>query len=321
MRIVNYVIPLLNYGVLPGGLVFDLKQLRCFVVVATELNFRRAAQCLNMTQPPLTRQIQLLEHELGVQLLERNKHSVKLTTAGQVFVVEANRLLSQAEQAASLVRRVSKGETGRVRIGFTGAAGHQIVPRLLAAAKQALPEIDVVVHELISAAQIEAFAANTIDLGIMRPLTSRQKLASCLIDIEPLIVVLPAGHALAAAAEIDLASLHGQAFIMHSPGDGKYFYDRIMSLFWSASVMPDFVQYIDQVPTIISMVRAGLGMAIVPASAQRFNFDNVVFRPMRQSVIAAEMIMAWRPDQCIPAVTALRQMAERHFGLPQRGAA
>lgn len=296
--------------------MFDLKQLDCFVAVATELNFRRAAVRLNMTQPPLTRQIQLLEHDLGVQLFERTKHSVKLTTGGQVFLVDATRLLNLAEQAANTVRRASKGETGRVRIGFTGAAGHEIVPRLLAAAKLALPDIDVVVHELISAAQIEAFAANAIDLGIMRPLGSRQKLASFLIEVEPLIVVLPAAHALADCDDIDLASLHDQPFIMHSPVDGKYFHDRIMGLFWSSRVMPDFVQYIDQTHTIISMVRAGLGMAIVPASAQRFHFDNVVFRPIRNDAVVVEMIMAWRPDQRIPAVTALRLMAEQVFFQP-----
>jgi DNA-binding transcriptional LysR family regulator len=296
--------------------MFDLKQLRCFVAVATELNFRRAAVRLNMTQPPLTRQIQLLEHELGVQLLERTKHSVKPTTAGQVFLVDATRLLNLAEQAANTVRRASKGETGRVRVGFTGAAGHEIVPKLLAAAKQALPDIDVIVHELVSASQIEAFAANSIDLGIMRPFGSRQKLESFLIEVEPLIVVLQAGHALADCDSIDLQRLHGEPFIMYSPDDGKYFHDRIMSLFWSAKVLPDFTQYMDQTPTIISMVRAGLGMAIVPASAQRFHFDNVVFRPIRQDAVSVEMIMAWRPDQCIPAVTALRLMAEKYFSNP-----
>lgn len=293
--------------------MFDLKQLRSFVAVATELNFRRAAVQLNMTQPPLTRQIQLLEHELGVQLLERTKHSVVLTTAGQVFLVDAARLLSLADQAANTARRASKGETGRVRVGFTGAAGHEIVPKLLAAAKQALPDIDVVVHELISAAQLEAFAASTIDLGIMRPLGTRQKLESFLIEVEPLIVVLPANHALAGCDTIPLRSLNGQPFIMHSPDDGKYFHDRIMALFWSSKVMPDFVQYIDQTHTIVSMVRAGLGMAIVPASAQRFHFDNVVFRPIRDNTVSVEMIMAWRPDQRIPAVTAVRQMAEAYF--------
>jgi DNA-binding transcriptional LysR family regulator len=255
----------------------------------------------------------LLEHELGVQLLERTNHSVWLTTAGQVFLVDATRLLNLADQAANTVRRASKGETGRVRVGFTGAAGHEIVPKLLAAAKHALPDIDIVVHELISAAQLEAFAASSIDLGIMRPLGARQKLESFLIELEPLIVVLPASHALAGCDTIPLPSLNGQPFIMHSPDDGKYFHDRIMALFWSSKVMPDFVQYIDQTHTIISMVRAGLGMAIVPASAQRFHFDNVVFRPIRDNTVTVEMIMAWRPDQRIPAVTAVRLMAEAYF--------
>jgi DNA-binding transcriptional LysR family regulator len=128
--------------------------------------------------------------------------------------------------------------------------------------------------------------------------------------------VLPASHALAGCDDIDLPSLNGQPFIMHSPDDGKYFHDRIMGLFWASKVMPEFVQYIDQTHTIISMVRAGLGMAIVPASAQRFHFDNVVFRPIRHDAVSVEMIMAWRPDQRIPAVTALRLMAEDYFTKP-----
>ena len=296
--------------------MFDLGQLRCFVAVATELNFRRAAVLLNMTQPPLSRQIQLLEHSLGVKLLDRTRHSVSLTTGGQVFLVDATRLLNLAEQAANTVRRASKGETGRVRIGFTGAAGYEIVPRLLAAAKQALPDIDVVVHELVSAAQIEAFAANSIDLGILRPLDSRQQLDSFLVEREPLIVALPAAHPLAASDIIDLASLDGQPFIMHSPKDGKYFHDRIMGLFWSSGVSPDFIQYIDQTHTIISLVRAGLGAAIVPASAQRFHFDKVVYRAIRHQSVLAEMVMAWRRDQCIPAVMALKLMAEDFFSRP-----
>jgi DNA-binding transcriptional LysR family regulator len=297
--------------------MFDLGQLRCFVAVASELNFRRAAVLLNMTQPPLSRQIQLLEHSLGVRLLDRTRHSVSLTTGGQVFLVDARRLLNLAEQAANTVRRACKGETGRVRIGFTGAAGYEIVPRLLAAAKQALPDIDVIVHELVSAAQIEAFAANSIDLGILRPLVSRQQLDSFLVEREPMVAALPAGHPLAAGDEIDLPSLNGLPFIMHSPKDGKYFHDRIMGLLLSSGVRPDFIQYIDQTHTIISLVRAGLGVAIVPRSAQRFHFDKVVYRPLRCQAVLAEMVMAWRPDQCIPAVTALRLMAEDYFSRPE----
>ncbi len=145
-----------------------------------------------------------------------------------------------------MVRRASKGTTGRVRLGFTGAAGCQVIPELLMAAKHALPDIiDVVLLELVSVAQIEAFAANAIDLGFMRPLPWRQQLEFLLVDKEPMIVTLPAGHALCRFEKIELAQLNEQAFIMHSPTHGKYFYERIMGMFATAEVKPHFTQYID----------------------------------------------------------------------------
>ncbi|MDR7050829.1 DNA-binding transcriptional LysR family regulator [Duganella sp. 3397] len=298
--------------------MLDLGQVRCFVAAATELNFRRAAALLNMTQPPLSRQIQLLEHSLGVELFDRVGRTVKLTTEGRVFLADATRLLNLAEQAETTVRRASQGKTGRVRIGFTGAAGYELIPGLLAAAKVALPEIDVVLFELISVAQIEAFYANTIDLGFMRPVSSRQQLTLQLVEEEPLVVALPKGHPLCAYERIALRQLNDQPFIMHSPVQGKYFYDRLMGIFSSNDVHVQITQYIDQSPTILSMVRAGLGVSILPASAQRFHYDNVEFRHLDNVVAQAEMSMAWRADQENPAVTAFRLLAIEHFAAQRR---
>lgn len=300
--------------------MLDLGQVRCFVAAATELNFRRAAALLNMTQPPLSRQIQLLEHSLGVDLFDRIGRTVRLTTEGRIFLADAIRLLNLAEQAETTVRRASKGKTGRVRIGFTGAAGYELIPGLLAAARQALPEIDVVLFELISVAQIEAFNASSIDLGFMRPVASRQQLELVLVEEEPLVVALPKAHPLCAHGSITLAQLNQQPFIMHSPVQGKYFYDRLMGIFASNDVQVNITQYIDQSPTILSMVRAGLGLSILPASAQRFHYDNVEFRPLADLVAHAEMSMAWRPDQDNPAVTAFRLLAIEHFARQQREA-
>ncbi|MEJ8797402.1 LysR substrate-binding domain-containing protein [Trinickia caryophylli] len=294
--------------------MLDFGQMRCFVAAATELNFRRAAALLNMTQPPLSRQIQLLEDNLGVKLFERIGRTVKLTTEGRVFLADATRLLSLAEQAESTVRRASKGKTGRVRIGFTGAAGYELIPELLIAASKRLPDVDVVLLELISVAQIEAFAANTIDLGFLRPLPSRQGLQFLLVDEEPLVIALPSEHALCRCeGPIALELLDRQPFIMHSPTHGKYFYERIQGMLAAVGVTLDVAQYIDQTPTILSLVRAGLGVAILPASARRFRYDNVEFRPIANSVVRAEMSMAWRTDQDNPAVTAFRLMAAEHF--------
>ncbi|MFM0571563.1 LysR family transcriptional regulator [Paraburkholderia caledonica] len=299
--------------------MLDLGQVRCFVAAATELNFRRAAALLNMTQPPLSRQIQLLEDNLGVMLFERIGRTVKLTTEGRVFLADATRLLNLAGQAESTVRRASKGKTGRVRLGFTGAAGYELIPELLVAAADVLPEIDVVLLELVSAAQIEAFAANTIDLGFLRPLPSRQKLEFLLVDEEPLIVALPKRHMLCQFEQIALKQLDEQPFIMHSPTQGKYFHDRIMGMLATEGVNLNIAQYIDQTPTILSLVRAGLGVAILPASAQRFHYDNVEFRFIAQHSIQAEMSMAWRPDQDNPAVIAFRLMAAEYFARKARG--
>ncbi|WP_321799150.1 LysR substrate-binding domain-containing protein [Caballeronia sp. J97] len=293
--------------------MLDLGQVRCFVAAATELNFRRAAALLNMTQPPLSRQIHLLEENLGVKLFERVGRTVKLTPEGRVFLADATRLLNLSEQAESTVRRASKGKTGRVRVGFTGAAGYELIPELLVAAKRDLPDIDVVLLEMISVAQIEGFEANAIDLGFMRPLPSRQKVEFLLVDREPMIVALPAGHALCRFDRLALAQLHEQAFIMHSPTHGKYFYDRIMSMLVADEVKPHFTQYMDQTPTILSLVRAGLGISILPASSRRFHFDNVEFREIAGNTVQAEMSMAWRSDQDNPAVTAFRHMAAEYF--------
>lgn len=294
-------------------MILDFNQLGCFVAVAEELHFGRAAARLFMTQPPLSRQIQLLEHALGVKLFERTSRSVRLTTAGQVFLVDATRLLGLAEQAANSARRASKGETGRVTIGFTAAAGYEVVPGLLAAAKQALPDIDVVLKELISVAQIEALEANTIDLGFLRPLFSRQRIEFSLIEREPLVVALPANHALVGRESIVLSDMNAQPFIMHSPKEGKYFHDLIIGLFGSSGVTPDYIQYLDQTHTILALVRAGLGIGILPASAQRFHFDSVVFRPLWRNDVVAELCMAWRPDQRNPAVVSFRQFASAYF--------
>jgi len=293
--------------------MLDLGQVRCFVAAATELNFRRAAALLHMTQPPLSRQIQLLEDNLGVKLFERIGRTVRLTTEGRVFLADATRLLNLAEQAEGTVRRASKGKTGRVRLGFTGAAGYELIPELLVAAANALPDIDVVLLELVSAAQIEAFAANAIDLGFLRPLPSRQKLEFVLIDEEPLIVALPTRHPLCEFEQIELKQLDAQPFIMPSPAQGKYFHDRIMGMLAAENVNLNIAQYIDQTPTILSLVRAGLGLAILPASAQRFRYNNVEFRLIAGNAIHAEMGMAWRADQDNPAVIAFRSMAAQYF--------
>jgi DNA-binding transcriptional LysR family regulator len=153
--------------------VFQLTQLRCFVAVATELHFGRAAASLNMTQPPLTRQIQLLEHEVGVRLLERSGGNVRLTPAGAVFLHEAEDILRRSQAATLAARRAMRADAGSVTMGFIPAASFTLLPQLLAAVQAQLPDVQVVLREMQMVEQIEAIGTDRIELGIVRPFAPR----------------------------------------------------------------------------------------------------------------------------------------------------
>ena len=266
-----------------------------------------------MTQPPLTRQIQALEHALGVKLFERTSRTVRLTTAGRVFLTDATRLLNLAKQATTTVQRVGKGETGRITIGFTSVMGFDLIPNLIASAQKTLPDIDVVLNEMVTVAQLEALENNTIDLGFFWPLTHRLSLKHQTVFRDPLMVALPVGHPMAMGAHVALDDLNGLPFVMYSPGQGTYFYSLIQGLLISAGVTPRIIQHVGQVLTIVNLVRSGIGISIVPASVSQFHPDKVVFRPMNQNNVIAEGRMAWRADYQNPALTTFLRFATDFF--------
>jgi DNA-binding transcriptional LysR family regulator len=291
--------------------MFELFQLRCFVVVAEELHFGRAAARLFMTQPPLSRQIQLLEHALGVKLLERSTRLVTLTAAGKSFYSNAVHLLKQADQAAIEAKRIDKGQTGRVVLGFTAVAGYDLIPRLLSAARTGLPEVDIVLKEMVSMDQIAALASNVIDLGFVRPLNTKHSFSTELVSSEPLMLAVHASHPLARRRSIHPADLKSEQLIMHSPDEGKYFYNLITGLMASSGVRPNYVQHLEQNHTILALVRAGLGAAIVPASAKHLQFQNIVFKSLWENQVRAEIYLAWRADSHNPALESVLKFALR----------
>ncbi|WP_321818235.1 MULTISPECIES: LysR family transcriptional regulator [unclassified Paraburkholderia] len=291
----------------------DLNHLRCFVAVAEELHFGRAAARLFMTQPPLSRQIHLLEEALGLVLFERNSRSVKLTEAGRVYYDDALRILRLADQAADSARRVARGDAGQVTVGFTAVSGYQMVPALLSAASEALPGITVVLREMVSLAQTRSLETRAIDLGIMRAQFASPGIACRLLRREPLMAAIPATHRLAKRRTIAARDLEDEAFVMYSPDGGKYFHDRIAGLFNAAGVRVRHVQFIDQTHSIVALVRAGLGVAIVPASAQELGFRDVQFHPLWTADAHADLDLAWSEEQNTPAVERFRDFALDYF--------
>lgn len=294
--------------------MFELSQLRCFVAVAEELHFGQAAARLNMTQPPLSRQIQLLESVLDVRLLERSSRSVRLTPAGRAFLAEARRLLRLADGAALTVRRVARGEAGMITLGFTAGVTYSFLPRLVAFMAAEMPDIDLVLKELRTVEQMEALAAGRIDAGLVRLPIDRRGVELMCVMREPLLLAVPQDHALATGREPRIKDVDQQPFIMYSLTEGGYFYHLVADLLRSAEVVPRHVQYIGQVHTILALVSAGMGIALVPRSAQNLGFAGVAFRPIRlKPETLAELFMVWRRGNENPALGVLRDLMVNQF--------
>ncbi len=288
----------------------ELHQLRCFVAVAEELHFGRAATRMYMTQPPLSRQVQLLERGLGIQLLERNNRSVKLTAAGQGFLRDARHILAFSDQAADGARRLARGEAGSLAVGFTAVSAYQLIPQLLAQAADEMPGLQFTLKEMVSSAQLEALAAHRIDVGFVRQINDRDALDAQLVSRETLLVALPQSHPLAPKPAIAVRDLDQQAFVMYAADEGRYFYDCIAGLFAMTGVTPRYVYHLGQTHSVVSMVKAGLGVAIVPASAMQLHSDNLVYRPLLDADLHAELYMVSRRDNTNPALPAFKRLMQ-----------
>lgn len=277
--------------------VFELSQLRCFVAAAEELHFGRAAARLNMTQPPLSRQIQLLERSIGVTLLERTSRSVRMTPAGRTFLVEARRILKLSESAALRTWRVASGEAGSLSIGFTAAAGYGFLPKLIRITRQNMSDVDLALKEMVSGEQIEGLLTGRIDVGLFRPPIDRREFANFRVLEEPLVAAVSAEDPLASRDILTLQDFDEHPFIMYSTEGARYFYELVTGLLNRAEVNPLNLQYVTQIHSILAMVSAGLGAAIVPAAAQNLHFEGVSFRPLQTTPERpVELYLVWRKD-------------------------
>jgi DNA-binding transcriptional LysR family regulator len=287
--------------------VFTLTQLRGFIAVAEELHFGRAAERLRMTQPPLSRQIHLLERDLQVRLFDRTGRSVRLTPAGRAFLGEARRLLRQAEHAALSTRRVAEGRAGRLRIGFTAISAHDTLGTLLATARRELPGVDVTLREMVTRDQLEALAGDALDLGLVRPPIADPELCTRTLTREPLVAALPEDHPLAArTGPLPVRAFDGEPLIMYEPVGARYFHELLIGIFRAARVAPAYAQYMTQAHSMLALVSHGWGVAFIPASVTRLHYAGVAFRPLDlPDPEPVELLGAWRKANDNPALALL----------------
>ncbi|HEY1412292.1 MAG TPA: LysR family transcriptional regulator, partial [Rhodopila sp.] len=253
--------------------LIDLRRLRAFVTVVEEGHVTRAAERLGMQQPPLTRLLRGLEQELGVLLLHRHPRGVRPTEAGSVLLEEARAVLARAERVKETVRRAARGEQGRLAVGLTSSAAlHPFVPSVLRQFRNALPGVSITLEEAGTGELVDALLHHQLDAAFVRsPVGSMETLLIDPVLDEPMLAALPAAHALARPTEEPLAlvGLAKEHFVLYRRPEGPGLYDAILAACRAAHFSPIIIQEAPRLPATLSLVAAGIGISVVPASMRR----------------------------------------------------
>ncbi|SMG45561.1 LysR family transcriptional regulator [Paraburkholderia susongensis] len=329
----------------------DLRQLRYFVTVAEERHFGRAAVRLSMTQPPLSQAIRALEETLGVALFARTKRSVELTAVGADLLPEVQRLLAAAEGLRPLAQSLARGEAGVLSLAFVSTADYGLLPLLLRDFGVRHPRVRLELTEATSDVQVEELAAGRIDAGlVIAPLPSRYatQLSWLPLAREPLVIAMStemaarvqgAGGAGGAdgtdgtdgAADcaritgpqadpraewldtpVSLRDLADAPLVIFPRRLAPGFYDIIMDCYGVAGIAPRIGQEAIQMQTIVSLVSAGMGVALVPQSLRNLRRTGVVYRPLSESVPAIETGLVWRTDEVSPVLAGFIEIVRAH---------
>lgn len=280
----------------------DLRQLACFVAVAEELNFSRAARRMHITQPPFSRQIQKLEDELGTRLLIRSAQSVTLTPAGSALLDEARHILSLAARAPEIARRAAKGQAGSLRIGFVGSTIYTSVPAQLQAFRRLYPDVEVTLQQLTVARQIRMLLSHEIDLGFIRQAVSHPELQMRSLLKESFVVAVPASHLFAERSEIDLSEIANEDIVSFSRVEAPAIHSHLHKMCEERHFTPRIVQEAYPMSTVVGLVASGVGIAIVPESMCRLSILNVVYVPLSGTDAQSEFLLAWRKGDPSPTL-------------------
>ena len=294
----------------------DLRQLRYFVSVAEELHFGRAAVRLHMTQPPLSQAILALEQALGAPLLLRSRRSVALTPAGQALLPEARRMLAQAAELPELVRRAASGEAGRLSLAFVSSADYSVLPPFLRSYRAQFPQVQISLHEATSDVQVDDLLHNRVDAGLLIPPLpdkARAELNYLKVLDEPLILAAPAGlDALLAGGPVWLKDLPALPLIIFPRPIAPRLHDAILACFRDAGITPAIGQQAIQMQTIVSLVSAGMGLALVPQSVSNLMRRGVEYRPLHDVAPRVETGLAWRCDNRAPALQGFLDLLRKN---------
>ena len=298
----------------------ELRQLRYFVTVAEELHFGRAAIRLHMTQPPLSQTIFALEELLGADLFNRNRRGVALSPAGAALLPEARRLLAQAGELPGLVKRAAFGETGKLVLAFVSSADYSVLPPFLRSYRAHFPQVQISLQEATSDLQVDELLHNRVDAGLLIPPLpdkARAELDYLKVLSEPLILAAPSGlPALRDGGPADggpvwLKALPALPLIIFPRPIAPALHDAILACFRGAGITPEIGQQAIQMQTIVSLVSAGMGMALVPQSVSKLMRPGVEYRALHDPSPQVETGLAWRRDNSSPVLKGFLDLMKK----------
>lgn len=294
----------------------DLRKLRYFSVLAEEKHFGRAAQRLALSQPPLSLAVKQLEAELGAKLFERDSRNVSLTPAGEALRREALVLLRRADEARLLVKAVSEGKGGRLRVGFVGSMLYRGLPDIIATFKATSPTTELLLRELNTVEQVAAFARDEIDLGFTFGRGTPEGLQGFRYHSEPFVACLPAGHKYASAKRIALARLQHEEFIFFARDISPDYHQSIVAACLSAGFAPNIRHEVRHWMSVVSFVAHGIGVSLVPSTLTSSNVSNVVFVPLSDATMRSDTWCVWGQGSSAgaslqSAVDAARKLAKK----------
>jgi DNA-binding transcriptional LysR family regulator len=288
----------------------ELRHLRYFLAVAEERHFGRAAARMRVAQPPLSRQIQALEADLGFRLFDRSRRHVELTAAGAALLEHTGRIFEAVELARSEAQRASRGESGRIVVGYPSSFAHNGLPELLRSFRARAPAVEIALRELAPQLQVEALREGRIDVGFVRALQDEPGLSFELVRSEPLVVALPKGHALARRKKMPLELLAREPFVLFPRSRAPAYFDQLVSLCRAAGFTPRIVQEAPHLD-IVSLVSAGLGVSILPASVRNFRRAGIVLRPL-EGEPRTDLLVLWSRRRSSPVLREFLDVVRKH---------
>lgn len=296
----------------------DMRSLACFVAVAEQRHFRKAAAQLHMAQPTLSQRIRVLEDEVGTALFVRDRRNVDLTPAGHAFLEPACAALANARLALRQAREAERGGVGRLRLGFTVIAFYGVLPATVREFRTTYPDVKVELVEKNSPALEAALMADEIDIGVLHPPLARRELSLLAFPDEHTMLALPSSHRLAEKAVIAMSDLAGEPILVAPRVIGPSFYDRIVAHFQGAGISPNIVQEVAPATTLVGLVATGVGLGFVTKGIAAALRPDVVFRPVEPPPPSLPLAAAWLGPQPSRSGKLFLDIVGRGAGAPMR---